>query len=45
MQQIPSDNSYRNAFVPKNSDDVFVSSDFSSQELCIIAFGSGDLYG
>ena len=30
MQQIPSDNSYRNAFVPKNSDDVFVSSDFSS---------------
>ena len=42
MQQIPSDNSYRNAFVPKNSDDVFVSSDFSSQELCIIAFGSGD---
>ena len=42
MQQIPSDNSYRNAFVPRNSDDVFVSSDFSSQELCIIAFGSGD---
>tara|TARA_R110002012_G_scaffold223882_1_gene395885 strand:+ start:204 stop:2057 length:1854 start_codon:yes stop_codon:yes gene_type:complete len=42
MQQIPSDNSYRNAFVPENGEDVFVSSDFSSQELCIIAFGSGD---
>jgi|TARA_R100000455_G_C6273475_1_gene131215 DNA polymerase-1 len=42
MQQIPSSNTYRNAFVPKNADDVFVSSDFSSQELCIIAYGSGD---
>ena len=42
MQQIPADNTYRNAFVPKHSDWVFVSSDFSAQELCIIAFGSQD---
>lgn len=41
MQQIPADNTYRNAFV---ADDgyVFASSDFSSQELCIIATGSQD---
>ena len=41
MQQIPADNIYRNAFV---ADDgyVFASSDFSSQELCIIATGSQD---
>ena len=41
MQQIPADNKYRNAFV---ADDgyVFASSDFSSQELCIIATGSQD---
>ena len=42
MQQIPADNTYRNAFIPKEDDWVFVSSDFSAQELCIIAFGSQD---
>ena len=42
MQQIPADNTYRNAFVPKDGDWVFVTSDFSAQELCIIAFGSQD---
>ena len=42
MQQIPSRNTYRNAFIPENKDDVFVSSDFASQELCIIAYGSKD---
>jgi len=42
MQQIPSDNTYRNAFIPENKDEVFVSSDFASQELCIIAYGSQD---
>ena len=42
MQQIPADNAFRNAFVPANKDWVFVSSDFSAQELCIIAFGSQD---
>ena len=42
MQQIPADNTYRNAFVPKDKDWVFVSSDFSAQELCIIAYGSQD---
>lgn len=42
MQQIPADNTYRNAFIPKELDYVFVSSDFSAQELCIIAFGSQD---
>jgi DNA polymerase-1 len=41
MQQIPSDNKYRNCFVcPK--DYVFVSSDYSSQELNVIAYGSKD---
>ena len=41
MQQIPSDNKYRNCFIaPK--DYVFVSSDYSSQELNVIAFGSKD---
>lgn len=41
MQQIPANNTYRNAFI---ADDgyVFASSDFSSQELCIIATGSQD---
>jgi len=41
MQQIPADNTYRNAFIA-DKDHVFVSSDFSSQELCIIATGSSD---
>lgn len=41
MQQIPSDNKYRNCFIaPK--DYVFVSSDYSSQELNVIAYGSKD---
>ena len=42
VQQIPSDNIYRNAFKPKEKDWVMVSSDFSAQELCIIAYASKD---
>ena len=42
MQQIPADNVYRNAFVPKDPDWRFVTADFSAQELCIIAYGSQD---
>ena len=37
MQQVPAKNSYRNCFVVDNPDWVFASSDFSSQELCVIA--------
>ncbi len=41
MQQIPSDNTFRNCFyAPENW--VFVSSDYSSQELNVIAYGSSD---
>lgn len=41
MQQIPSDNRFRNCFkAPEGW--VFVSSDFSSQELNMIAFGAQD---
>lgn len=40
-QQIPADNRFRNCFkAPEGY--VFVSSDFSSQELCTIAFGAQD---
>ena len=42
MQQIPADNDYRNCFVSGEDDYVFVSGDYSSQELCIIATGSKD---
>jgi DNA polymerase I-like protein with 3'-5' exonuclease and polymerase domains len=42
MQQIPANNDYRNCFIPSKPGWVFVSSDFSSQELCIIAHGSQD---
>jgi len=41
MQQIPADNAYRNCFIPE-PEHVFVSGDYSSQELCVIAFGSQD---
>lgn len=41
MQQIPASNTYRNAFIADEGY-VFASSDFSSQELCIIATGSQD---
>ena len=41
MQQIPADNDYRNCFIAPEGWS-YVSSDFSSQELCIIAFGSQD---
>jgi len=41
MQQIPADNKYRNCFIA-DEDCVFVSADYSSQELCIIAHGSKD---
>lgn len=41
MQQIPADNKYRNCFIT-DDDYVFVSADYSSQELCIIAHGSKD---
>ena len=41
MQQIPADNKFRNCFLaPDNW--CFVSSDYSSQELNVIAFGSKD---
>ena len=41
MQQIPADNKFRNCFTaPK--DWVFVSSDYASQELNVIAYGSKD---
>ena len=42
MQQIPSDNKYRNCFITPSESWVFVSSDYSSQELCIIAEGAKD---
>ena len=42
MQQIPADNTYRNAFAPEDKSWVYVSSDFAAQELCIIAYGSQD---
>ena len=41
MQQIPGDNAYRNCFVAPEGY-VFVSSDYSSQELNVIAYGSQD---
>jgi len=41
MQQIPADNKFRNCFVAKEGY-VYVSADYSSQELCIIAEGSKD---
>lgn len=41
MQQIPSDNIFRNCFITEE-DWVFVSSDYASQELNVIAYGSKD---
>ena len=41
MQQIPADNKFRNCFLAPD-DWCFVSSDYSSQELNVIAFGSQD---
>jgi DNA polymerase-1 len=41
MQQIPADNTYRNCFVADKGW-KFVSADYSSQELNVIAFGSKD---
>ena len=41
MQQIPSDNTFRNCFITEPGW-VFVSSDYSSQELNVIAYGSQD---
>jgi len=41
MQQIPADNKFRNCFLAPR-DWCFVSSDYSSQELNVIAFGSKD---
>lgn len=42
MQNIPGTNEYRNAFIPNYDDWVFVSSDYSSQELALIAHDSQD---
>jgi DNA polymerase-1 len=42
MQNIPSLNDYRNCFIPNYKDWVFVSSDYSSQELALIAHESQD---
>ena len=41
MQQIPADNKFRNCFVAPDGW-VYVSADYSSQELNVIAFGSKD---
>jgi len=41
MQQVPADNIFRNCFTASEGE-VFVSSDFSSQELNVIAYGSQD---
>jgi DNA polymerase-1 len=41
MQQIPADNSFRNCFIAPDGWS-FVSADYSSQELNVIAFGSKD---
>lgn len=41
MQQIPATNEYRNCFIAPEGY-VFVSSDYSSQELNVIAYGSQD---
>ena len=41
MQQIPADNAFRNCFIAPEGH-CFVSSDYSSQELNVIAFGSKD---
>ena len=41
MQQIPADNKFRNCFTAPQ-DWVFVSSDYASQELNVIAYGSKD---
>ena len=41
MQQIPADNTFRNCFTAPNGWS-FVSADYSSQELNVIAFGSKD---
>jgi DNA polymerase I len=41
MQQIPADNKFRRCFIA-DRDHVYVSADYSSQELCIIAVGSKD---
>ena len=41
MQQIPADNKFRNCFIAPE-DWSFVSADYSSQELNVIAFGSND---
>jgi len=42
MQQIPADNAYRNCFIPDDPDWVFVSADYASQELVLIAHTSQD---
>lgn len=42
MQNLPADNRYRNCFIPNYKDWVFVSADFASQELNLIAYDSQD---
>jgi DNA polymerase-1 len=42
LQQIPASNDYRNCFIPQHKDWVFVSADYSSQELALIAYASKD---
>ena len=42
MQNIPSDNRYRNCFIPEHEGWVFVSGDYTGQELTIIATKSKD---
>ena len=42
MQNIPSESAYRNCFMPNYDDWVFVTADFSAQELALIAYGAED---
>lgn len=42
LQNIPADNRYRNCFLPPKDNLMFVSADYSSQELALIAHDSQD---
>jgi DNA polymerase I len=42
LQNIPADNKFRNCFVPNFPDYVYVSADYNSQELALIAHASKD---
>ena len=42
LLQIPSASMFRNAFLPPTDDDVFIDSDYSSAEVCIMAKAAGE---